>query len=130
MSELTENLAIILALTLFGSLIISWSGLLFVGMTLAKRLKVFFENSGEFYVPLRPWLFWVSCVCACCMMKNYSKNKRLYPFFRGFDVRSFANNSEIVASYAVFIAALLMLICALFAYGSDLFLGTSIMEYE
>ena len=122
-----EIFVTVVVFTFLLAFILTWILSIAVGFTLARRLKKEFEHIYEFYVPLSPWLLWVWGVIVCCVIKGHSSNKRMYPFFKGYDVRGFATKWEKMMCFGATISSFGMAFILVFAYFCDLIFGTQII---
>ena len=122
--ELSKNLELVIAVSIFGFGALMCLGLIIVAFTLARRLKDEFSRDDSF-IPMY-WPLWVSSVAVCCTYRWPAKSKHMYPHFRGFDVNGFANRFERFASYLMTYSFFLLIFAVLFSDFSDAFLGTNI----
>ena len=124
--ELRQMIPLALAVLFLGSLCITLANLIAVSVTIARRLKKEF-NKDERYLPMSPWIFWASSIAICCVLRERSKHKRMYPFFRGYDVYSFATCFEKIFCYLTVFGFFFSIALVGLAYACDMFLGTEII---
>ncbi|GAA3936198.1 hypothetical protein [Litoribacillus peritrichatus] len=111
-----EALETLISFGSVGCILIIYVALIFISVTLDRRLKRKFESHPEIIIQ-ETWFFRVVSISLNVAIKNRSKNDRvMIHHYKGFDFRSFATLPEKIFCFLSLYAFIVFIIILLSAY--------------